>query len=178
MIKKKCPRCGKEFEPKVAPQIYCSDECRMYNSLNDKICPICGTRFRAKKARTCSPTCSHILGDRTKKGTYQYPSKKDMRRYHSDTLDKKAKEWGHRYGEYQAKETLALAGTIDVEGFMREVKKVKKKYSLKDLKKMSKDELMDLRDSVNGLKTVMSMESKKELLNSTYWTLSRNGMIE
>ena len=46
-----------------------------------------------------------------------------MNKYHSETLDRKAKEWGHRYGIEQGKTTLAMVGGVDVAGIMRELKR-------------------------------------------------------
>lgn len=42
--------------------------------------------------------------------------------YHSDSLDAKIAEGGHRYGKNQAAETLALVGGVDVDGIMAELK--------------------------------------------------------
>lgn len=42
--------------------------------------------------------------------------------YHSDSLDAKIAEGGHRYGKQQAAETLALVGGVDVDGIMAELK--------------------------------------------------------
>ncbi len=42
--------------------------------------------------------------------------------FHSDSLDAKIAEGGHRYGKNQAAETLALVGGVDVDGIMAELK--------------------------------------------------------
>lgn len=124
MITKTCPTCGKKYEPKSAPQVYCSDACREAMYVPERVCPICGKTFRSASARTCSRKCAHELSVRTKKTVYngynQASDRKiDMRRYHSDTLDRKCKEWGSHYGEHQKKETLCIVGRVDVEGFLR-----------------------------------------------------------
>ena len=69
--------------------------------------------------QTCSADCSAKL-----RMTHRFDSSTArMDKYHSKSLDRKVKEWGHRYGIEQGKTTLALVGGVDVAGIMRELKR-------------------------------------------------------
>lgn len=118
-----CKRCGRTFNAKAPRHVYCSDYCRMHAKIKWETCAVCGKTFMAKKGKTCSQECANILTVMHRKDeNYSYEKKIDMSKFHSESLDQKAKEWGPKYGEFQARETLAMVPKIDVEGFMKSLK--------------------------------------------------------
>ncbi|MBU5333607.1 C2H2-type zinc finger protein [Anaerocolumna aminovalerica] len=72
-----CTICNQEFESKNG-RLVCSDECayirkqkhnreanyRRYNGLSntleDRVCPVCGKRFQSLRRKYCTDECSHI----------------------------------------------------------------------------------------------------------------------
>lgn len=59
--------------------------------------------------------------------------------YHSDTLDAKIAEGGHRYGKNQAAETLALVGGVDVDGIMAELKGEKGAAAVQEVEEVRRE---------------------------------------
>lgn len=72
--KKKCPRCGKEFEPSSKFQKFCCKDCHYQHTLEQnrsrtaaklakmvKICECCGAEFTPKKVnqKYCCPACAN-----------------------------------------------------------------------------------------------------------------------
>ena len=116
---KDCIICGKPYEPTAAHQKYCSKACRdkadYARRRTTATCMVCGKKFVAADELTkyCSPKCIGYASPRLRLtdrcGT-------DM--YHSESLDRKAKEWGYRYGEEQSKDTLEAVGKVDVIGIL------------------------------------------------------------
>lgn len=120
-----CRICGTPFRSVRENACYCSKQCRMTGNNQTrkrlKTCAICGKEFVTGHVavQTCSADCSAKL-----RMTHRYDSRAArMDRYHSETLDRKAKEWGHRYGIEQGKTTLALVGGVDVKGILKELGK-------------------------------------------------------
>lgn len=125
----KCAVCGKEFTTSHHIKITCSADCavalrkiRRETKRYKKICTICGKEFVASdpKKKTCSKKCAYTV---QKHGMYQVKDAEpvDMRRWHSDTLDRKAKTWGYNYGKMQSAETLAMVPKIDVNAILSEL---------------------------------------------------------
>ena len=121
MVSKVCSICGTPFESNRVNAKYCSDRCRKKGKyLSGRVmtvCECCGKRFYAwsQVARFCSPKCS---------GTAQYKSVTeavDMRKYHSESLDRKIREWDN-YGKQQGYRTLLDVGKVDVDGIMSQLK--------------------------------------------------------
>lgn len=42
-------------------------------------------------------------------------------RFHSESLDRKVAEYGYQYGSRQSEQTLAMVGSVDVEGILAEL---------------------------------------------------------
>lgn len=59
--------------------------------------------------------------------------------YHSDSLDAKIAEGGHRYGKNQAAETLALVGGVDVDGIMAELKGEKGAAAVQEVEEVRRE---------------------------------------
>ena len=102
----KCMECGKEFEPRNQRMKYCSKRCTDAASRRRKrlsICPVCGKKFERSQEHKvyCSYGCQAIR---------HFPASP----YHSDSLDRKCREWGIDYGKRQSEETLALVGRVIV----------------------------------------------------------------
>lgn len=118
---KKCTICGSSFDSGRTNAKYCSDRCRKKAKyLSGKrltICQYCGREFLASSVTTkyCSQKCS---------GTAQFrsPVPVDMSRYHSDSLDRKIRDWDN-YGKQQGYRTLLDVGRVDVDGIMGELKR-------------------------------------------------------
>lgn len=63
--KRRCPTCDREFQPRGAPQSYCSVECKVLASRtasHTKRCERCGNEFttRWSRVRFCSRSCSRM----------------------------------------------------------------------------------------------------------------------
>lgn len=132
----KCAVCGKEFDTRHATKTTCSEECslelhriRAKKPQYEKTCVVCGKRFMAwkKTQEACGKECGNLLAGKRRsieKDTYRQV---DMRMYHSDSLDRKAKKWGFEYGKRQSEQTLAEVGKVDVNGILRELSAPKPK---------------------------------------------------
>lgn len=120
-----CRICGTPFRSIRQNACYCSKQCRLIgnNETRRKVknCVVCGKTFvkAHSTVKTCSASCSAKL-----RMTHRFDSSTArMDKYHSKSLDRKAKEWGHRYGIEQGKTTLAMVGGVDVKGIMKELKR-------------------------------------------------------
>lgn len=88
--KRKCPICGKEFQPKTENQIYCS-------TTHKKKCVICGKEFDApssyyEETNACSKSCNALLGQKTyfeKTGIHKGFQNKENREKAQKTFIKK-----------------------------------------------------------------------------------------
>lgn len=129
MYDKQCAICGAPFQSVKSNAKYCSNPCKRKaeaiayeKNKHDKVCVVCGKTFRAKhiETRCCSGRCAkHAQA----MGEYDRPAPGTMEKYHSRTLDQKARLWGKDYGKYQANLTLLEVGGVDVEGIMNELKR-------------------------------------------------------
>lgn len=88
--KRKCPICGKEFQPKTENQIYCS-------TTHKKKCIICGKEFDApssyyEETNACSRSCNALLGQKTyfeKTGKYKsFKNKKNREKAQKTFVEK------------------------------------------------------------------------------------------
>lgn len=145
MIKKKCKLCGKEFEAENSAQMYCSTRCKRRKNqyqIQRRKCAICGSDFIVKwkgaKTRTCSKECARKLlvmtrRERMEMMGYGYSESNDPTApYHSESLDRKVRQYGFRYGQVVAEETLRMVGGVDVEGILKELNTPRSERVAKD----------------------------------------------
>ena len=132
---KECKWCGKKFESKRGGKKYCSDSCRSKhnrNTVEHRTCCICGKDFvvnwKNSPTETCSRGCAKKLAARNQKITMQDTGfrRAELRtdkasKYHSENLDRKVKQYGYRYGQVQAQETLDMVGRVDVDAILAEL---------------------------------------------------------
>ena len=129
---KTCDICGKKFESKQGGRRYCSHDCRVkarQRYLTERTCVICGKKFMTNKYRptaTCSKSCGNTYGHQVRRMKaeaigYWRSDKDAIKKYHSDTLDKKLSEYGYKSGAMQSKQTLEMVGKVDVEGILAEL---------------------------------------------------------
>lgn len=94
-----CKRCGKEYETASKFSMYCSEQCKNYET---RKCVICGNDFLGKvisNKSTCSKECSKVLRERTtleRYGVKNIAQKEDIKQI----IQKKRKE---QMPEIQAK---------------------------------------------------------------------------
>ena len=129
MRKVTCAVCGKVFMTNHNTKATCSTDCsvawqriRKTTKRYEKVCSVCGKKFMASDPhkKTCSKKCAYTV---RKEGMYHAREYRrvDMRRWHSESLDDKAKKWGFNYGKMQSEETLAMVPKIDVNAILKEL---------------------------------------------------------
>ena len=129
--KKTCAICGAQFTTNRKDVKYCSAGCRksaaaiMEEQRKKEVkCVVCGKMFRTKHkyAMVCSGKCAaryRLEGKWT-----EHPTDAPTAKYHRESLDQKARDWGIRYGEMQGIDTLRMVGGVDVDGIMAALKRL------------------------------------------------------